>query len=124
MRLAGPEVVEGVANLVAKSLVVADLGGEMPCYRLLGTTRAYALDKLLDSGEFEQVKRRRATYATRARPPAEPAPSAAAKRLAACGRRFDYLSARAVPARAALETGNGAEHPTKWWQTPSVVGAP
>ncbi len=56
--IAEPEVVECVANLVTKSLIAADVDGAVPRYRLLGTTRAYALEKLFDSGELEQVERR------------------------------------------------------------------
>jgi predicted ATPase/DNA-binding winged helix-turn-helix (wHTH) protein len=53
-------VVDCVASLVAKSLVTADHGGAMPRYRLLETTRAYALEKLVDAGEFDAVARRHA----------------------------------------------------------------
>ena len=44
----GPEadIVDGVANLVAKSLVIADLGAGEGYFRLLETTRVYALAKL------------------------------------------------------------------------------
>jgi predicted ATPase len=38
-----PEAVESLANLVAKSLVSADVSGAVAQYRLLDTTRAYAL---------------------------------------------------------------------------------
>jgi predicted ATPase/DNA-binding winged helix-turn-helix (wHTH) protein len=55
-------VVDGVANLVTKSLVVADIGGPTVHYRLLETTRAYALDKLAEHGELEQVARKHAEY--------------------------------------------------------------
>src|SRR5262249_6243640 len=44
---------EGVANLVAKSLVAADVGGTVVHYRLLDATRAYAMQKLAESGEFQ-----------------------------------------------------------------------
>jgi predicted ATPase/DNA-binding winged helix-turn-helix (wHTH) protein len=54
------EVVNCVASLVAKSLVTADDGGAAPRYRLLETTRAYALEKLAGSGEFDTVARRHA----------------------------------------------------------------
>jgi predicted ATPase/DNA-binding winged helix-turn-helix (wHTH) protein len=60
--IAAAEVVECVANLVTKSLIVADVGGPVPCYHLLETTRAYALQKLTKSGEFEQVERRYAEH--------------------------------------------------------------
>ena len=49
--IAGAEVVDGVANLVAKSLVDRGFGGAGAHYRLLDTTRAYALEKLTESGE-------------------------------------------------------------------------
>jgi predicted ATPase len=56
------EVVDCVAKLVAKSLVKWG-GGEAPAqYRLLETTRAYALEKLTESGEFDAVARRHAAY--------------------------------------------------------------
>jgi predicted ATPase/DNA-binding winged helix-turn-helix (wHTH) protein len=56
------EVVDCVANLVAKSLVVADVGGPIVRYRLLDTMRAYALTKLTASGELKGVTRRHAEY--------------------------------------------------------------
>ncbi len=51
-----------VADLVAKSLVVADLGGETARYRLLDTTRLYGREKLKESGEIQQTHRRLAGY--------------------------------------------------------------
>jgi predicted ATPase len=64
---AGPEltdsdVVESVATLVAKSLIAVDLGGAITSYRLLETTRAYAGEKLAESGEVEPRARRHAEY--------------------------------------------------------------
>ncbi len=56
------DVVDGVATLVGRSLVSTDLGGGGPSYRLLETTRAYALEKLRESGELEQFSRRHAEY--------------------------------------------------------------
>jgi non-specific serine/threonine protein kinase len=52
-------VVEGIANLVAKSLLTLD--GSVPSgrWRLLETIRAYALEKLAESGEGEHVARQR-----------------------------------------------------------------
>jgi predicted ATPase/DNA-binding winged helix-turn-helix (wHTH) protein len=57
-----PEVVDCVANLVAKSLVSADVTGTVAHYRLLETTRAYAREKLGESGELERCARRHAEY--------------------------------------------------------------
>ena len=56
------EVDDCVASLVAKSLVTADFGDGTPRYQLLKTTRAYALEKLVQSGEFDVVARRQARH--------------------------------------------------------------
>ncbi|HZC96577.1 MAG TPA: transcriptional regulator, partial [Bradyrhizobium sp.] len=56
------EVVEGLSNLVAKSLVAAEVDGRVARYRLLDTTRAYAIEKLGESGEGERLARRHAEY--------------------------------------------------------------
>jgi predicted ATPase/DNA-binding winged helix-turn-helix (wHTH) protein len=60
--IAVSEVLDRVANLVTKSLVMADHGGTTMRYRLLETTRAYAREKLGESEEFESVARRHAEY--------------------------------------------------------------
>ena len=60
--IAESEVFDLIVGLVEKSLVIADVGGDIVCYRLLETTRAYALDKLIASGEFETVARRHAEF--------------------------------------------------------------
>jgi predicted ATPase/DNA-binding winged helix-turn-helix (wHTH) protein len=51
-----------LANLVAKSLVAADAHGPLARYRLLDTTRAYALAKLSQRGERAIAVRRVADY--------------------------------------------------------------
>jgi predicted ATPase len=56
------EVVEGLANLATKSLVAAEVDGRVARYRLLDTTRAYAIEKLGGSGEGERLARRHAGY--------------------------------------------------------------
>ena len=90
---AGADIVDCAVNLVAKSLVAADLGGATGWYRLLETTRAYALEKLTQSGEFEQVARRHAEYCRdlfeRAEAELETRP--ASEWLAAYGRRIYNL---------------------------------
>ena len=58
--IAAPEVVDCIASLVAKSLVTADGGGARVRYRLLETTRAYALEKLAEAGELDATARRHA----------------------------------------------------------------
>jgi predicted ATPase len=44
------DIIDGIANLIAKSLISADIGGATVHYRLLDTTRAYAQRKLLEIG--------------------------------------------------------------------------
>ena len=57
-----PDVTEHMANLMAKSLVAADIGGDQNYYRLLDTTRAYALEKLHESAKYHEAARRHAEY--------------------------------------------------------------
>src|SRR6202012_804552 len=49
------DVVQGIVNLVDKSLVVANIGENVTHYRLLEMTRSYASQVLQDSGEREQA---------------------------------------------------------------------
>jgi predicted ATPase/DNA-binding winged helix-turn-helix (wHTH) protein len=56
------EAIDRLADLVAKSLVVADVSGATPRFRLLDTTRAYAIEKLDESGERDRIARRHAEY--------------------------------------------------------------
>src|SRR5262249_35951079 len=51
---------ESIANLASKSLLVVNLETPVPTYRLLETTRAYALQKLEESGERMAYARRHA----------------------------------------------------------------
>jgi non-specific serine/threonine protein kinase len=55
-------VTDGIANLVAKSLVILDKSEIGTRWYLLETTRAYALEKLGNSGEARQVARRQAEF--------------------------------------------------------------
>ena len=102
--ISAADVLDCIANLAAKSLISADTGGEVAQYRLLGTTRAYALDKLRASGELAWVARR---YAQRccdflrpAQADLERQPPAAW--IATYGRGIDHV-------RAALDWAFGAE---------------
>jgi predicted ATPase/DNA-binding winged helix-turn-helix (wHTH) protein len=60
--IAASEAVCSLANLVTKSLVMAEVGSVIAHYRLHETTRAYAFEKLAESGEFDQVARQHANY--------------------------------------------------------------
>src|SRR6202030_2855322 len=56
------EVIRSLANLVTKSLVAVEVAGLLAHHRLHETTRAYAIEKLAESGEFNLVARRHANY--------------------------------------------------------------
>lgn len=58
----GSEITDWLHGLIAKSLVATDLRGAVPYYRLSSVTRAYAREKLRESGEFSTVARRHAEY--------------------------------------------------------------
>lgn len=53
---------EVVDDLVSKSLVVAEALSDTTRYRLLDTTRFYAVEKLLESGQYSSVMSRLAQY--------------------------------------------------------------
>jgi predicted ATPase/DNA-binding winged helix-turn-helix (wHTH) protein len=57
-----PAVVEGIANLASKSLLSFDGSMSPGRGRLLETTRAYAFEKLCESGEAERVAQRHAEF--------------------------------------------------------------
>ena len=54
-------VLDHLSALVDKSIVVAD-GHDSPRYRLLESTRAYALEKLAEAGETDALTRRHAAF--------------------------------------------------------------
>ncbi len=56
------EIVDAIADLIAKSLVTASLDAAVALYRLLDTTRAYALVKLDECGERGRFARRHAEH--------------------------------------------------------------
>src|SRR3984893_10837762 len=56
------DVIESISNLVSKSMIAATLSGTLGRYRLLETTRAYALEKLISSDEFDSTARRHAQH--------------------------------------------------------------
>ena len=57
-----PEVTDDLTNLIAKSFVSVEVDDGNARYRLFETTRAYALEKLAESGEFDAVAQRHAEY--------------------------------------------------------------
>ena len=90
--IAPSAVDDGIVNLVAKSLLTV-IAGDSTQYRLLETTRAYALEKLVEHGEFASFARRHASYYRDLFERAAAAESAqpTAEWLAAYGRHIDNL---------------------------------
>jgi predicted ATPase len=60
--IARSQVAEFLSNLVAKSLVLTESNGRTERYRPRDTGRAYALEKLAQSGELDAVARRHAEF--------------------------------------------------------------
>jgi predicted ATPase/DNA-binding winged helix-turn-helix (wHTH) protein len=56
------EVCDAIAGLVEKSLIATRIDETQAQYRLLDTTRAYALEKLEEHGEFDPISLRHAEY--------------------------------------------------------------
>jgi predicted ATPase len=56
------EIVDAIAGLVEKSLIATRIDAAQAHYRLLDTTRAYALEKLEEHAEVDIVLRRHAEY--------------------------------------------------------------
>jgi predicted ATPase/DNA-binding winged helix-turn-helix (wHTH) protein len=58
----GATVIDGVAALVCKSLLMLDGSSEEKCWRMLETIRAYALERLAECGEAAAAARNHAVY--------------------------------------------------------------
>src|ERR1700704_601101 len=56
------EIFDAIAGLVEKSLIATRIDETQAQYRLLDTTRAYALEKLEEHGEFDPISLRHAEY--------------------------------------------------------------
>jgi predicted ATPase/DNA-binding winged helix-turn-helix (wHTH) protein len=56
------EIFDAIAGLVEKSLIATRIDEAQAQYRLLDTTRAYALEKLEEHGEFDPISLRHAEY--------------------------------------------------------------
>jgi len=57
-----PDIADSVANLVMNSLVTLDMADRETRYRLLETTRVYAMAKFSECGEVDELSRRHAAY--------------------------------------------------------------
>jgi predicted ATPase/DNA-binding winged helix-turn-helix (wHTH) protein len=100
---AGPDmdrqtVAATAAALEKKSIIYREEDTEQPRYSILDTTRAFALSKLLDSGDEKTIRRRHAEYIT-----AYVAEANSAARGLRIYRQSDRLAANIHDIRAALE---------------------
>src|SRR5882757_3039494 len=92
----GDVIVVRISSLVAKSLITAEEGASAPCWRLLETIRAYALQKLAESGEYLATARRHAEHVRAIIAPPITEPVLTVDDLIRHGRELDNV-------RAALE---------------------
>jgi predicted ATPase/DNA-binding winged helix-turn-helix (wHTH) protein len=60
--ISAADLFDGITNLAAKSLITTDLMGEQVLFRLLNTTRAYALEMLQSCNESAMTSRRHAEH--------------------------------------------------------------
>ena len=60
--LSAAGVREALGNLAAKSLVATNASGDVVTHRLLDTTRRYAFERLVESGEAQKILRRHAQH--------------------------------------------------------------
>jgi predicted ATPase/DNA-binding winged helix-turn-helix (wHTH) protein len=85
------DMLEGISSLGAKSLITADVTGEHVLFRMLDTTRTYALEKLEACNETARIRRRHAELCC-ADLDANQSP-AAADQMADHGRKIDDVRA-------------------------------
>jgi predicted ATPase/DNA-binding winged helix-turn-helix (wHTH) protein len=86
-------VAEGIASLAVKSLISLEASTASGRWRLLETTRAYALDKLAEKGEAENVARRHAEFFQNLFAPTLAGPLVAPEELPGYAREIDNLRA-------------------------------
>jgi predicted ATPase/DNA-binding winged helix-turn-helix (wHTH) protein len=89
----GDVILDLISSLVAKSLVAADEGASAPCWRLLETIRAYALEKLAKSGEYRATARRQAEHVQTIVVPCTAEPVLTVHDLIRHGRELDNVRA-------------------------------
>jgi len=86
-------IVDGIANLVAKSLVTLDGSAPSNRWRLLETIRVYAIEKLAKSGEAEQAARRHAEFFQDYVAPSSHGARPSIENIARYGQEIDNVSA-------------------------------
>jgi predicted ATPase/DNA-binding winged helix-turn-helix (wHTH) protein len=91
--ISAANVLDAIINLGAKSLITADVTGEHVLFRLLDTTRTYALEQLNACNETATIRRRHAELCCADWGAAEIRAPGAVDRMAAHGRKIDDVRA-------------------------------
>ena len=101
------EIFDAIAGLAGKSLISTRLVQGQPQYRLLDTTRSYALDRLGEHAEADAIFLRHAQYTVKQLEPQSPVPSAPPlpQRAAACSGQLGDV--RATPEWSSGPRGDG-----------------
>jgi predicted ATPase/DNA-binding winged helix-turn-helix (wHTH) protein len=87
------DMLDAITNLGAKSLITADVTGEQVLFRLLDTSRTYALERLEACDETVTIRRRHAQFCCADWEAAETQAPAGADWVAARGRKVDDIRA-------------------------------
>jgi predicted ATPase/DNA-binding winged helix-turn-helix (wHTH) protein len=112
-------VMDGVASLMAKSLVSVALRGATTTYRLLETTRAYALEKLLEGGEIRRIQRLHAEDCCRTMDEAQ-----SASHIETLADEITFYRRRVDDVRSALEWAYSLEGDAGTGATLTAICAP
>ncbi|MBH0237905.1 winged helix-turn-helix domain-containing protein [Methylobrevis sp. L22] len=80
-----------VGRLVAKSLLSAEVRDRSVVYRLLDTTRDFAIAKLAEAGELDNARRRHAEFTLRSIEQAEPGPGTVIDWSDRCSQTIDDI---------------------------------
>jgi predicted ATPase len=114
-----PDVLNGVASLMAKSLISVALRDAVTTYRLLETTRAYAREKILAGGEVQRIRRLHAEDCCRTTSEVE-----ATALSATLAERVTYYRRRIDDVRSALEWAYSPEGDTGVGASLTAICAP
>jgi predicted ATPase/DNA-binding winged helix-turn-helix (wHTH) protein len=114
-----PGVLDGVTNLIAKSLVSVDLRETVTTYRLLESTRAYAREKLLEDDEIQRIRRLHAEDCCRAMVDVQ-----TSSQFETLADQVTFYRRRVDDVRSALEWGYSLEGDAGIGSTLTAVSAP
>lgn len=117
--ISSPDVLGGVANLIAKSLLAVARRDTIATYQLLDTTRAYARQKLLEGDEMKRVRRLHAEDCCRTMRECE-----ATSQSTTLAERVTFYRRRIDDVRSALEWAYSTEGDSGMGATLTAICAP